>query len=37
MQAIKEYEVHGSQIPQDDQKSLDEIFREAARDGSLYE
>jgi len=37
MQPIKEYEVHGSQIPQDDQKSLDEIFREAARDGSLYE
>jgi len=35
-QPLKEYEVHGSKnliSP----SSFDEIFREAARDGSLYE
>jgi hypothetical protein len=38
MQPIKEYEVHGSDnLICDNQKTLDEIFREAARDGSLYE
>ena len=35
---IKEYEVHCSDgLICDYERSLDEIFREAAQDGSLYE
>ena len=38
MQLIKEYEVHSSDsLISDSNKSLDDIFREAAQDGSLYE
>ena len=38
LQIIKEYEVHSSDnLIYDYKKSLDEIFREAAQDGSLYE
>jgi len=38
-QPLKEYESHGSILPEVFQypKSLEEVFREAARDGSLYE
>jgi hypothetical protein len=35
-QPLKEYETHGSPVS-NDEKSLDEIFREAARSGALYE
>lgn len=38
MQPIKEYEVHSSDgLISDNEKSLDQIFREAMQDGSLYE
>jgi len=38
LQIIKEYEVHSSNnLIYNCKKSLDEIFREAAQDGSLYE
>lgn len=39
-QPLKEYEPHGSLVaPKEGQreKSLDEIFREAAREGTLHE
>jgi hypothetical protein len=38
LQPLKEYEVHSSDnLINDSLKSLDEIFREAVQDGSLYE
>lgn len=38
LQPLKEYEVHSSDnLISDYKKSLDEIFREAMQDGSLYE
>lgn len=38
LQPLKEYEVHSSDgLISDDSKSLDQIFREAMQDGSLYE
>jgi hypothetical protein len=38
LQPLKEYEVHSSDgLISDSNKSLDEIFREVAQDGSLYE
>lgn len=36
-QPLKEFETHGSPVKQDEEKSLDEIFREAAREGILHE
>jgi hypothetical protein len=34
---MKEFEIHGSPVQLDEEKSLDEIFREAAREGTLHE
>ncbi len=34
---LKEYEVHGSPINEDEEKPLDEVFREAVREGTLAE
>ena len=34
---MKEYEVHGSDTKECPEKSLDEILREAAREGTLHE
>lgn len=34
---LKEYEVHGSPVNEDEEKPLDEVFREAAREGTLAE
>jgi len=36
-QPMKEFETHGSLVQLNEEKSLDEIFREAAREGTLYE
>ena len=35
--ALKEFEVHGSVIPERRYKTLDELFKEAQQDGTLYE
>ncbi len=34
---LKEYEPHGSPINDDEDRPLDEVFREAAREGTLAE
>jgi hypothetical protein len=36
-QPLKEFETHGSPIKIDEDKSLDEVFREAQREGLLAE